>query len=402
MEKRVSLANIISGTLLIAGTTIGAGMLGIPLVTARAGFLPASLITIAVWLFMLATGFLFLEATLWMHHGANVLSITKKFLGNNGRLMAGGVFLFLYYCLMVAYFAAGGPILAAYIEDFSGIVLEGWTRFFVFGVLFGIIVGIGLKFVDRVNYILMIGLLVAFAALLSVGAPSIRAERLLGGSWSYMFLSAPILFSAFGYHNVIPSLTHHFKDNGRIMRKAIIFGTLIPLVIYLLWQWLIIGALPLEFAQKALVEGQPVTEALEKMAGASWIPVVGRLFGMFAIVTSMLGVSFSMVDFLGDGLNWERKGMTRFILCVMTFVPPFIFAALDPSIFVLAISVAGGYGEAFLNGFLPAWLVWVGRYHKKRVSQYALCGGKPVLLLLLFLACAVMVLETLFLLGVGR
>ncbi len=50
--------HFIGGILLVAGTTIGAGMLAIPLVTATAGFLPAFIITFFVWLFMLLTGLL--------------------------------------------------------------------------------------------------------------------------------------------------------------------------------------------------------------------------------------------------------------------------------------------------------------------------------------------------------
>ena len=88
----------VSGTLLVAGTTIGAGMLGIPLLTAKAGFLPAMGITILVWLFMLSTGLLFLEATLWMHEGANILSMSRRFLGHTGKLAAGGMFFVLDFC----------------------------------------------------------------------------------------------------------------------------------------------------------------------------------------------------------------------------------------------------------------------------------------------------------------
>src|SRR5580658_748713 len=110
----------LSGTLLIAGTTIGAGMLGIPLLTAKAGFLPAVGITAAVWVFMLATGYLYLEATLWMHEGANVLSMSRRFLGRSGKWLAGGTYLFLYYCLMVAYYAAGAPIFISFVREATG------------------------------------------------------------------------------------------------------------------------------------------------------------------------------------------------------------------------------------------------------------------------------------------
>ena len=49
MTKKVNLMRVISGTFLIAGTMIGAGMLGIPLVTGVSGFWPGILVTTIVW-----------------------------------------------------------------------------------------------------------------------------------------------------------------------------------------------------------------------------------------------------------------------------------------------------------------------------------------------------------------
>ena len=77
--------NLLSGSLLIAGTSIGAGMLGIPLITGQAGLKPALLITVVTWIYMLMTGLLFLEVTLWMPKGSNVLSMAKRFLGPKGQ-----------------------------------------------------------------------------------------------------------------------------------------------------------------------------------------------------------------------------------------------------------------------------------------------------------------------------
>ena len=116
---------VFSGSLLIAGTMIGAGMLGIPLVTAQAGIIPACGITVFVWFYMLCTGLLFLEVTLWMHKGANIISMTKSLLGREGKIFAAAVFVFLYYCLMVAYFSAGAPLFASFINIFFGVKVAG-------------------------------------------------------------------------------------------------------------------------------------------------------------------------------------------------------------------------------------------------------------------------------------
>lgn len=391
----MKIKEFISVTLLIAGTTIGAGMLAIPLVTASSGFLPAFVLTFLVWLFMFLTGILFLEATLWMHHNANVLSMSKRFLHNKGRLVAGATFVFLYYCLMIAYFAAGAPLFAAFIQTVFHITLGNWTMFFIYGLIFGIIVSIGMKVVDRVNYILMIGLFASYIALVVAGNKNINLERLFYVKWSNVFYAAPILFSAFGYHNIIPSLTFHFNRNEKLMRYSIFVGTLVPFIIYIFWQYLIIGVIPEDVIQTTLKAGKPITEALQNITGIGWIQPMSRIFAFFAIVTSMLGVSFSVVDFLGDGLNMKRKGKDRFLLCLLTFIPPFILTALKPSIFVLAIGVAGGFGEAFLNGILPVLLVWIGRYKMNLKSTYSLFGGKVTLAILLLVGFIVMGLEVL-------
>lgn len=383
---------ILSGTLLIAGTTIGAGMLGIPLITGRSGFLPAMGITVAVWFFMLATGLLYLEATLWMHEGANVLSMTRRFLGRGGKWVAGSIFLFLYYCLMVAYYAAGAPIFASFI----GIDLS-LLAYLAFGVIFGWIVAFGLKMVDRINYILMVALILSYAALVGVGVPHIVSERFIAQDWSKVVFAAPILFSAFGYHNVIPSLTTYFHRSVPILRRSIFWGTFIPLVIYLLWQWLIIGVVPQSAIDEALALGKPATAALQTLTGSPWVMRCGQFFAFFAITTSMLGVAFSMIDFLADGFNVSSvKTSTRLILCAVVFVPPFLFSALDPTTFVTAIGFAGGFGEAFLNGLLPIAIVWVGRY-RRELGGYPQLGGNKALLCALFMfGLAVMVLEVLF------
>lgn len=388
--QKKSFYRILSGSLLIAGTTVGAGMLGIPLLTAQAGYYPALVITLLVWLFMLCTGQLFLEVTLWMPDGSNILSMARKFLGPKGELSAGLTFLFYYYCLMVAYFSAGAPILTS----FLGEAFSGWPGYLIYGLLFGSIVGLGLKWVDRVNYVLVAGMVITYIALVGGGLSEIAYERLNHQSWPLMLFAAPILFSSFGYHNIIPSLSTYLKRDGSSLRKALLWGTIIPLLFYLVWQWLLIGVLSQDQLNLVLTQGRPVTEAFQGMIDKDWVGLMGRSFGFFAIVTSMLGVSFSLVDFLGDAFKIKnRTGKRRALLCLVTFAPPFIFTLGDPQAFIHAIGIAGGFGGAFLNGILPVLLVWVGRYQMNMRSEYQLPGKRLTLCVLLVFAVFVIHLE---------
>jgi tyrosine-specific transport protein len=384
---------VISGSFLIAGTTVGAGMLGIPLITSTSGFLPSVVTTILVWAFMLCTGLLYLEVTLWLPEGGNILTMSRKFLGRKGQFFSGGMFAFLYYALMIAYFAAGAPLLAGIMESVFGLAFSTVWSYIFFGLVFGIIIGIGPKMIDRTNIILTVGLVISLIWLLSVSAGAIDEKRLIPAVWSQAPFAAPILFSAFGFHNVVPPLTSYLKRNVKVLRLAILVGTLIPLIIYILWQWVIIGAIDSNVIAQTLKEGYPVTHALSQVALSSTIPKIGAAFAFFAIITSTLGVAFSLVDFLGDGFNVRRVGMSRAFLTLLTFIPPLIIAVVNPRIFDKALGIAGGFGEAYLNGLLPVVLVWIGRYSHKLHKPHMLPFGRTSLFTLGFFSFVVFAIE---------
>ncbi len=390
---KTNILRVVSGTFLIAGTMIGAGMLGIPLVTGVSGFIPGIVATFIVWFFMYCTGLLFLEVTLWMPDGSNVLSIAGRFFGKGGRLFSGGMFIFLYYCLMIAYFAAGSPLLAEAVSAL-GLVVSGWKMFTLFGLVFGAVVAIGPRSIDRVNIIMSIAMIAAWFALIGSGSSEVKMPRLIYTKWPAMLMAMPVLFSAFGFHNVIPSLCTYLKRDKRALRMAVFWGSFLPLVVYIVWQWLIIGAIPQEGIAKTLGEGTPITAAFSSVTGEERFSQIGRFFAFFAIVTSTLGVAFSMVDFLGDGFNIvRRKGWRRILLTLLTFIPPLILATLNPGIFTTALGIAGGFGEAFLNGLLPIGILWVGKYTWKLKADLAWLENKGILSLLIAYSFFVVGLE---------
>ena len=388
-SPKQNITSVISGVLLISGTCVGAGMLALPVVTGMAGFLPAMVVNTLCWLFMLATGLLLVEATLWMDDGANILSMAQRFLGPVGKIISGGTFLFLYYCLLVAYLAGGTPLLAGAL----GLPLEGLGGYLLFASLFGGIVFLGTRVVDRMNWLLMMSLILSYVLLISVGSTEVQTGLLTRSNWLVSLGTFPVLFSAYGYHNVIPSTVSYLKRNAQLIRAAVIIGTAIPFIVYSLWQWMVIGSIPTNDLTTGAASGAPITVALQAVTGNPWVSFLGGYFGFFALVTSFLGVSLSMVDFLADGLSIDRTGIKRLGLCLAVFIPPALFAAANPDIFVSALGIAGGIGEALLNGLLPIAMVWIGRYRMGLGGTPWLFGGRIVLSTLAIIALAIMAFE---------
>ncbi|MEM1283041.1 MAG: aromatic amino acid transport family protein [Chlamydiota bacterium] len=392
-EEEESDKSLLGAVFLISGTCIGAGMLALPFVTSLSGFYPSLLIGTLCWLFMMVTGLLFLEATLWLPDGANVLSITKRFLGRGGELVAGVTFLFLYYCLLVSYMDEGTPLLKNILTQITGLEIPNGYDSLLFTFIFGLMVLWGTKLVTHINWFLVAGLIISYMYLISAGNKNVTSENIEASRWGLWLFAAPTLFSAYGYHNIIPTLSTYMKRDAPKLRLAIIFGTTLPFIVYSLWQWMVIGSVPSNELAQATSGELRSFEILESVTHNPWIGVVGGAFAFFALVTSLLGVSLSMVDFLGDGFGVKRSGITRAWLCSLVFIPPMIITFYNPGIFITAIGIAGGFGEAILNGIIPIAMFWIGKYTLRLDTKLWIPGGRVTLALLLLATLFIMCLE---------
>lgn len=374
--------SLFKGTMLVAGTTIGGGMLGLPVLTSQVGFYPSLFVYILCWAFMAATGLLFLEVCLWMKGETNMVSMAAKTLGPVGKWTTWLLYLFLFCCLTVAYVVGGGNMLSEAtserLSDFTGSIL--------FVIIFGSMVWAGADIVSWLNLPLMLGLGASFFAFMFVGFPYIDFERLNTANWDHLPKALPIIFASFGFQGLVPTLTTYMDFDAGKTRKAILIGSAIPLITYMIWQALIMGIVPLEGDKgllDALAKGHSAVRPLKYFIHNPAVIFVGAAFAFFAITTSFLGVTLGLLDFLADGLSIEKTPMGRLFLCLLIFLPSLAIAGLHPDIFLKALDLAGGIGVAGLLGFMPILMIWQGRYKLKMTGETMLPGGKLVLILLL-------------------
>jgi tyrosine-specific transport protein len=365
--------------LLVAGCCIGAGMLGLPLVTAAAGFFPTTVAFVASWLFMAATGLLLLEVNLWFGTG-NLMSLADRTLGKGARFFVGFLYLFLFYCLMVAYLAGGGVLITEYAGQIAGLEMSAYAGSCILVLLFGFFVFRGTRAVDLFNRLLMAGLAVSYAGLVLLGLPHMHAEHLMRSNWGYAIPALPAMIISFGYHNLVPSLTEYLEGNVRELRLAVIAGSAIPLIIYLIWNSLILGILPPgQEIQAAIDSGAMVTTLLKEAVGKSYVVDLMRVFAFLALVTSFLAVALSFVDFLADGMAVKKTKKSAFFLVSLVLMPPLVFTYIYPSLFLKALNYAGAFGAVILFGVIPVVMVWKGRYRDKQKGVMLVPGGKIAL-----------------------
>jgi len=386
-----SLGHVVGGTLLIAGTTIGVGMLALPVATGAGGFVPSAIIYLICWAFMLCTGLLLVEVCLWMPKDSSFISMAERILGPLGRNVFWVVYLFLFVTVMIAHAAGGGSV----ILDITGWDLPNWAAVIIYSSVLAPVVYLGAHSVDRLNMFLISGVVITYFAFLAVSVDKIEITNLSYANWGKAWLALPILFTAFTYQVIIPTLMTYMERNAKKVRLAIFLGSSIPLVIYLIWELAILGIIPAEGAGgliEASKQGQNAIGPMKELVPQVF--VIGKYFAFFALTTSFIPLALAFFDFLRDGLKWKRDGLHRFILTCVVFGIPMVIAIVWPNIFLVALGYAGGISCAFLFGLMPPLLAWVGRYIKRYPREKdQLPGGKITLIVLMTFAILILIAE---------
>ncbi len=388
-----SCGHVLGGTLLIAATTIGVGMLALPVATGPAGFVPSLAIYLVTWLFMLCTGLLLLEVCSWMPKDSNLISMAQRFLGPIGKDLCWIVYLFLFVTVMIAHVAGAGSVISEWTEG----AFPSWLAMVLYVLVFAPVVYLGTRSVDRLNLGLMIAVLISYIAFIAVSYGHVNLSLLKEVHWIKVWVALPVLFTSFTYQVIIPTLMTYMNRDVKKVRLAIFLGTSIPLLVYLVWEFLILGIIPIE-GQHGLIEagrlGQTAVMPLKQFVGSPWLFTIGKCFAIFTMTTSYIALSLAFLDFLADGLHVSKKGWKKIGLCALIFVPPTIISLTYPHIFIVALSYAGGISCALLFGLLPPLLVWIGRYkHRFPKSTRQLFGGKVMLSLLIFFIALELAIE---------
>lgn len=391
-------SKLIGGILLIVGTSIGGGMLALPVSTAEVGFTNSLFFLFFCWLVMTAGALLVLEVNMRLPAGSNMISMAKATLGLPGQIIAWITYLFLLYTLLAAYISGGSDVFNSLLQKIN-IHLPTWVTSIVFTALFSMVVYKGIRSVDYVNRGLMFGKLGVYILLVAIISPHVSPLGLVGGEAKAFTGTLMILITSFGFASIVPSLRDYFEDDIRTLRRVILFGSLIPLFCYIVWDAVIMGVVSREGKNGllALMNSEHatsgLTEALNQSVQNSWISGFFGFFTSICMVTAFLGVSLGLFDFLADGLNFKKSGNQGKYTLAFTFAPPLAVVLFNPGIYLHALSYAGICCVILLL-LLPAVMAWRGRQTcaLAPAQGHLVPGGNPSLAILGFIALGLLVI----------
>lgn len=373
---------LIGSILLIVGTSVGAGMLALPIATAALGFWASVVLLIICWFVMTSGALLLLEANLWLPQNNNLISMAKETIGPVGQVIAWAMYLLLLYSLICAYIAGGSDLLHNFLRH-NQWDIPSYATAILFTLVFGLVVWLGIRSVDYTNRVLMLVKFSSLFLLIFLLIPFVASDKLAVANWNNLTktVALTVTITSFGFGAIVPSLRVYFAGNIKKLKKAIIIGSLIPLVCYIAWDAVIMGVIPID-SLVGMIKSQGSTSmlvnTLSDTVATDQIPFFTKLFTSICVLTSFLGVSLAMTDFLADGFRLEKKGGSNLFIHVATFLPPLTVVLFFPNAFIKALEYAGIYCVV-LQILLPAWMVWNGRYRRHFAREFSVRGGKFLL-----------------------
>jgi len=252
----------------------------------------------------------------------------------------------------------------------------------------------GIRFVDYFNRLLMIGLGLAYVLLVGFLFPHIEDTLLSYHDAEYALLSVSLVATAFGFHIIIPTVSSYLKYQVKPLKVTLFIGSLLPLFIYLLWEMTALGIISVEGSCGLRVGFEEDANAVHLLVchlQSGTLTLFARFFAFFSIITSFLGVTLSLSDFLSDGFHVNRRKKGWILL--LTFGPPLFMVMINPKFFLIALDFVGAFGVVGLFAFFPCLMIWRGRYHKFFQSHFRVFGGKPLLIAVMSVSILIMLLE---------
>ena len=360
--------------MLLLGTIIGAGILGLPYVYAQSGYLTGifnlALISIAAFLMIAYVG----ELTMHYPGKHQLTGYVGKFLGKKWKELAIVIETFGIYTALIAYYIGIGTALG----NLFGIdpKIMG-TVFFLFATPF---VYYGTKSVSKGESILMAIKISLILTLFFILLPKVNTSNLTEFNPKLILLPFGItLFSLLGY-TVMPEVSEILKDKNKIKKIALV-SIILAVITYIIFTIAFVGA----FGKSV---NQIPTENLTKYA---WI---GDLLVFFILSTPFLALSLAVRDVYHLDLKLH-KGISWFFACLI----PYLIYLFGNVGFANLLSISGTYTGGGL-GLLAMFAVLFARKKSKLSKKYWITKSNWPIYFAMLVMLAGITYETIYLVGV--
>lgn len=335
----------------LVGTIIGAGILGIPYVISQAGFWTgvADIVVLGGVVLLL---YLYMGEVVLRTKGFHQLpGYAGIYLGKLGKRLMVLASLVGNYGALIAYLIGIGAALAA--------IFGGEPAFYIllFFVIVAIILFIGLKAVGE-SELIMLPIVVLVITFISIVAFN-HIDPINYTEFNLFKILIPygvILFAFLGAP-AIPEMREMLVKNEKLLKRAIIIGSLIPIFAYLIFAIAVVG-----------VTGASTTEIATIGLGESvgnYMVIIGNLLAVLTMSTSFLTLGLALKEtFMLD------YHIHKHVAWIITCFIPLVIALSGLTTFIIVVGMVGVVAGG-MEGALIVLMALKAKKYGNRKPEYS-------------------------------
>jgi len=308
---------------MITGMTIGAGVLGLPYVVAQVGIKIGLVYIFVLGMVMLFLNLIVGDIAVRTGEQLQLPGFAGKYLGKWAKGLLSTTTVLSAYGVLLAYVVGEGITLSAL---FGGEPMYWSLGFWFIGSIF---IWRGLQTVKVVEKFFSFLVMAIITVLSFYLLPKFQITNWAWMDYGKIFLPYGVILFALHAtpavveaHALLPGSQKHYH-------WAVVIGTLLPMVLYMLFAAAVVG-----------VSGLSTTEVATIGLGikfGGWVSVAGNLFAALAMATGFMGMGMA----LKQTWMWDQKVRTS-VANLFTISVPAILFVLGLTNFVAILDVVGG------------------------------------------------------------
>lgn len=337
--------NYIYAVATLVGTTIGAGIFGLPYSALVAGFIPAVALLLILGFITIVINLMYAEVTLRTKKNLRLVGYCEKYIGKRGKVLSSLIVLFSLYANILVYIIIGGVFLSSILSPFFG------GNEFIYGIVvfavMSVCIYMNLKFLEIAELFSVVLIILMIFGIIFKSIPRVDMANYYSYNISESFFPFGVILFAMGALSAIPQMENVIKKKQKRIKSAVIVGTLIPIVIYLFFMAAVFGATGENTTKDSL-------QGLFMLMG-NGVVILGNIFAVFAIVSSYLVIGVDLKDTFQLDFHYSNN-KAWFLACFIPFIP-FVLGLRD---FITVVNIAGSISGG-LTGILVVILFYAAK-----------------------------------------
>lgn len=308
---------------MITGMAIGAGVLGVPYVVAQVGLSIGLAYIFFLGLVLLGLNLMIGELVTESGEKLQLPGLAGKYVGRFAKDLVSITLVCRSYGALLAYTVGEGLALSAL---FGG---SSYTWSIIFWSVGSFCIWGGIERVKNIERYLSLAVIFLIVTISVVLLPSFHASEWNYTDFTQLMLPFGVILFALSATPAIAEAHALLPGEPRKFRRAVVWGSLIPVVVYIIFAFAVVGVNGLNTTPVA-------TLGLGERFGSGML-LFASMFAIFAMCTGFMGVGTA----LRESLSWDHH-MSKPLAKFLVIAVPLILFISGFQNFISILEVVGG------------------------------------------------------------